>query len=238
MQLVAVLREVKYLLIRNMEEIPVSASQLYANNDTLLMYVAHLDLTVAWYNKIRETVLEVEYPIIERQLQAIDEQLLQAEQTLDWQSDGKLTATVVNGAGTTGEGRCFPPRLQVAVHGGRGTVGQTRNWPKCTAITKALNKTTNCRRGAKKSGGVRQPQFSGASRRTRASSPTFKFFPAPLAVVVCFFVVMYRLARKKVEPLSHLCGTDAVPCGFTTLGEPYETINTGWPKTGHYQQND
>jgi len=103
-QLVAVLREVKYLLIRNMEEIPVSASQLYANNDTLLMYVAHLDLTVAWYNKIRETVLEVEYPIIERQLQAIDEQLLQAEQTLDWQSDGKLTATVVNGAGTTGHG--------------------------------------------------------------------------------------------------------------------------------------
>lgn len=89
LQLVAVLREVKYLLIRNMEEIPASASDLYANNDTLLMYVAHLDLTVAWYNKIRETVLEVEYPIIEGQLQAIDTQLLQAEQTLDWQSDGK-----------------------------------------------------------------------------------------------------------------------------------------------------
>lgn len=89
-QLVAVLREVKYLLIRNMEEIPRSASELYANNDTLLMYVAHLDLTVAWYNKIRETVLEVEYPIIEGQLQTIDKQLHQAEHTLDWQSDGKF----------------------------------------------------------------------------------------------------------------------------------------------------
>ena len=89
-QLVAVLREVKYLLIRNMEEIPASASQLYANNDTLLMYVAHLDLTVAWYNKIRETVLEVEYPIIEAQLTAIDAQLRQAEETLDWQTDGKI----------------------------------------------------------------------------------------------------------------------------------------------------
>jgi len=87
---VAVLREVKYLLIRNMEEIPASASQLYANNDTLLMYVAHLDLTVAWYNKIRETVLEVEYPIIEAQLTAIDAQLRQAEETLDWQTDGKI----------------------------------------------------------------------------------------------------------------------------------------------------
>lgn len=87
-QLVAVLREVKYLLIRNMEEIPASASQLYANNDTLLMYVAHLDLTVAWYNKIRETVLEVEYPIIDGQLTNIDAQLREAEETLDWQTEG------------------------------------------------------------------------------------------------------------------------------------------------------
>ena len=88
LQLVAVLREVKYLLIRNMEVIPESASQLYAQNDTLLMYVAHLDLTVAWYNKIRETVLEVEYPIIEGQLQTIDAQLMHGEQNLDWQTDG------------------------------------------------------------------------------------------------------------------------------------------------------
>ena len=88
-QLVAVLREVKYLLIRDMEEIPASASQLYANNDTLLMYVAHLDLTVAWYNKIRETVLEVEYPIIEAQLTDIDTQLQDAEDSLDWQTEGK-----------------------------------------------------------------------------------------------------------------------------------------------------
>lgn len=94
-QLVAVLREVKYLLIRNMEEIPTSANELYANNDTLLMYVAHLDLIVAWYNEIRESVLEVEYPIIEGQLQEIDTQLLQAEKTLDWQSNGKLTIVTV-----------------------------------------------------------------------------------------------------------------------------------------------
>jgi len=92
---VAVLREVKYLLIRNMEAIPQSASELYSNNDTLLMYVAHLDLTVAWYNEIRETVLEVEYPIIEGQLQAIDTQLLQAEESLDWQTEGKLIVAAV-----------------------------------------------------------------------------------------------------------------------------------------------
>ena len=92
-QLVAVLREVKYLLIRNKEEIPKSASELFAQNDTLLMYVANVDLTVAWYNKIRETVLEVEYPIIEQQLQAIDQQLQQAEHSLDWQSQGEFTRT-------------------------------------------------------------------------------------------------------------------------------------------------
>lgn len=88
-QLVAVLREVKYLTMRETENIPTSASELYVKNDTLLSYVANLDLTVAWYNKIRETVLEVEYPIIENQLNAIDSQLHRAEQDLNWISNGQ-----------------------------------------------------------------------------------------------------------------------------------------------------
>ena len=51
-QLVAVLREVKYLEIRNKEEIPNSASTMYSKNDTFRKYVANLDLTVQWYNKV------------------------------------------------------------------------------------------------------------------------------------------------------------------------------------------
>ncbi|GFN78401.1 dynein heavy chain 9, axonemal, partial [Plakobranchus ocellatus] len=87
-QLVAVLREVKYLEIREKEEIPNSASSMYSKNDTFRKFVANLDLTVQWYNKIRKTVLEVEYPLIEGQLAEIDQQLEQAEKTLNWENDG------------------------------------------------------------------------------------------------------------------------------------------------------
>ena len=81
------LREVKYLLIRDNENIPDSANTLYAKHETLRKYVANLDLTVAWYNKVRETVLEVEYPLIEKQLEDIDDNLKRAESDLNWNGD-------------------------------------------------------------------------------------------------------------------------------------------------------
>nr|KAG5690881.1 hypothetical protein BaRGS_028913 [Batillaria attramentaria] len=87
-QLVAVLREVKYLEIRDQEEIPNSAGQMYSKNDMFRKFVANLDLTVQWYNKVRKTVLEVEFPLIESQLQEIDVQLQQAEQSLNWENEG------------------------------------------------------------------------------------------------------------------------------------------------------
>ena len=51
----AVLREVKYLEIREKEEVPNSASSIYSKNDTFRKFVANLDLTVQWYNKVSET---------------------------------------------------------------------------------------------------------------------------------------------------------------------------------------
>lgn len=91
-QLVAVLREVKYLETQETQEIPSSASSIFARNDTFFQYVANLDLTVKWYNKVRTTVLEVEFPLIENQLQEIDAQLEKAEKSLNWNSDGKYMA--------------------------------------------------------------------------------------------------------------------------------------------------
>ena len=86
MQLVAVLREVHYLEIRASEDIPESAASIYAKNDTFRQYLANLDLIVKWYNKVRETILEVEFPLIETQLEEIDVQLLKAERDLNWNS--------------------------------------------------------------------------------------------------------------------------------------------------------
>lgn len=87
-KLVAVLREVKYMEIRAEEDIPASAEDMYTRNDTLWKYNTNLDLTVHLYNKVRTSILEVEYPLIEGQLEEIDEQLQKAEKSLNWNSDG------------------------------------------------------------------------------------------------------------------------------------------------------
>ena len=66
-RLEAVLREVRYLKYMNEEKIPDSAAQLYERHDTLRLWVASLRQTVHWYNKVRKTVLDVEFPLIESQ---------------------------------------------------------------------------------------------------------------------------------------------------------------------------
>ncbi|WAR03796.1 DYHC-like protein [Mya arenaria] len=87
-QLVAVLREVKYLEVRSEEEVPAAAKEIYSRYDTLWKFVTNLDLTVSLYNKVRTTVLEVEFPLIESQIADIDSKLQQAETTSNWNSDG------------------------------------------------------------------------------------------------------------------------------------------------------
>ena len=52
----AVLREVKYLEQRGVENIPESAARIYEKNDTFRDYINNLDLTVKWYNKVRDLV--------------------------------------------------------------------------------------------------------------------------------------------------------------------------------------
>ena len=83
------LREVKYLELRAIEEIPESAAAVYSSDDKLREFRQNLDLMVRWYNKVRTSVLEVEYPLIEGQLQEIDAKLQQAEKDLNWTSEGK-----------------------------------------------------------------------------------------------------------------------------------------------------
>ncbi|XP_062330264.1 dynein axonemal heavy chain 17-like [Osmerus eperlanus] len=87
-QLVAVLREVKYLTMQGQEDLPDSAATVFSQNETFRRYVGSLDLIVSWYNQILATVLPVELPLIQEELKAIDEKLAQAESTLSWNSQG------------------------------------------------------------------------------------------------------------------------------------------------------
>lgn len=46
-----------------------------------------LQLLVQWYNKLKQTVLEVELPLIRAELESVDLQLLRAETSLTWQDE-------------------------------------------------------------------------------------------------------------------------------------------------------
>uniref|UniRef100_A0A8C5LC16 Dynein axonemal heavy chain 17 n=1 Tax=Jaculus jaculus TaxID=51337 RepID=A0A8C5LC16_JACJA len=85
--LVAVLREVKYLNFQQQKEIPSSAEKLFSDNETFRKFVGNLELIVGWYNEIKRTVMEVEFPLIKSELEAIDVQLLTAETTLFWNGE-------------------------------------------------------------------------------------------------------------------------------------------------------
>lgn len=88
LQLVSVLREVKYLEARQDEDIPELAANIYSNKEQLRQYIANLELMTGWYNKVMGTVLEVEFPLIQNQLKNIDIKLMDAENTINWTTKG------------------------------------------------------------------------------------------------------------------------------------------------------
>ena len=52
------------------------------------MFPQNLDVTVALYNQVRETILDVEYPLVQNQLAEIDTQLERAISQLNWTNEG------------------------------------------------------------------------------------------------------------------------------------------------------
>lgn len=92
-QLVAVLREVKYIEISCSEDdsrqVPQSATAIYAENDTLRQFINSLELTAFWYNHVQKTVLHFEIALIEQPLKEIDETLLQATDDISWDNPGE-----------------------------------------------------------------------------------------------------------------------------------------------------
>lgn len=91
LQLVSVLKEVSYLSSSQMGAIPLTAAEIYSSKESYRQMVANLELMVNRYNKVLKTVLEVEYPLIQGQLQGIDLKLKEAEETLNWKTEGELT---------------------------------------------------------------------------------------------------------------------------------------------------
>lgn len=89
-QLVSVLREVSYLQGSGAGAIPLAAAEVYSCKESFQQLVASLELMGNRYNKVLRTVLEVEYPLVQGQLQDIDLKLREAEETLTWKMEGEL----------------------------------------------------------------------------------------------------------------------------------------------------
>uniref|UniRef100_A0A803VXV6 Dynein axonemal heavy chain 17 n=1 Tax=Ficedula albicollis TaxID=59894 RepID=A0A803VXV6_FICAL len=89
-QLVSVLREVSYLQGSGAGAIPPAAAAIYSCKESFQQLVASLELLGNKYNRVLRTVLEVEYPLVQGQLQDIDLKLREAEETLTWKMEGEL----------------------------------------------------------------------------------------------------------------------------------------------------
>uniref|UniRef100_G3T2Y1 Dynein axonemal heavy chain 9 n=1 Tax=Loxodonta africana TaxID=9785 RepID=G3T2Y1_LOXAF len=87
-QLISVLKEMSYLEPRRMKHIPETAAAMFSSKDFYRQLVANLELMASWYNKVMRTLLEVEFPLVEDELQDIDGRLRAAEETLNWKTEG------------------------------------------------------------------------------------------------------------------------------------------------------
>uniref|UniRef100_A0A8C4MX94 Dynein axonemal heavy chain 11 n=1 Tax=Equus asinus asinus TaxID=83772 RepID=A0A8C4MX94_EQUAS len=128
-KLVAVLREVKYLLMLKKSDIPDSALAIFKKRNTILKYIGNLELLVQGYNKLKQTLLEVEYPLIEDELRALDEQLQAVVTSLTWQDDCWGYIEKVKTATSELERRVEHTQNNVTV------IQQTmRTWAECTLL--------------------------------------------------------------------------------------------------------
>ncbi|EDQ88776.1 outer dynein arm heavy chain beta [Monosiga brevicollis MX1] len=94
-QLVATLREVKYLeLVRRLTTpdapetaVPESAGAVFAREEAFRQKLANLDVAVTEYNRIQDTLLDVEEPLVAGELAAIDVLLEKGISNLNWNSE-------------------------------------------------------------------------------------------------------------------------------------------------------
>ncbi|XP_038180482.1 dynein heavy chain 9, axonemal [Arvicola amphibius] len=87
-QLISVLKEMSYLQSTEVNLIPETAATMFSSREFYRQLVANLELMANWYNKVMKTLLEVEFPLVEKELQNIDLRLRAAEETLSWKTEG------------------------------------------------------------------------------------------------------------------------------------------------------
>lgn len=89
----AILREVHYLNLMQVSDIPEIALKLAEKNETFRKYISNLNSTIAWYNRIRRSTKNVEFDLIKNEIDEIDKRISLGQNSLNWNSDGNSFCT-------------------------------------------------------------------------------------------------------------------------------------------------
>ncbi|KAK5608169.1 hypothetical protein CRENBAI_003200 [Crenichthys baileyi] len=85
--LTSVLREVKYLSILKIQNIPKTPLHLYSKQERLYLYTQTLTLVTQSYNKLKITILAVELGLLKDEIDRVRQQLEPALKELTWDQD-------------------------------------------------------------------------------------------------------------------------------------------------------
>ena len=83
--LVKLLREVKYFILISMP-VPASAEKIFKEQEVYRTQTGNLDMIVGMYNEIKQTLLPVEYPLLEERIVKMDAILEPGFKELKWRS--------------------------------------------------------------------------------------------------------------------------------------------------------
>ncbi|XP_068084396.1 dynein beta chain, ciliary [Anabrus simplex] len=84
--LVAIIREVHYLMLMGRTNIPEEALNMYEKGKIFRKYTNNLNQTIMWYNKVRRSSRLVEYELVKEQVEEIDALIEQGQTSLCWNS--------------------------------------------------------------------------------------------------------------------------------------------------------
>ncbi|RZC39341.1 MT, DHC N2, AAA 7, DHC N1 and/or AAA 9 domain containing protein [Asbolus verrucosus] len=96
-ELVAALREIKYMRYLEIPDIPAEALSLFEKVELLFECVQKFNRVVEWYNHLKEHTLKVEYNLIEPELSQVDEVLETVVTTITWNThDDEILTNIYN----------------------------------------------------------------------------------------------------------------------------------------------
>lgn len=76
--------------------IPEAALKMLEQNEIFRKYISILNTTINWYNKIKRTSRDVEFELIQTELEEIDKLAETGQKSLNWNSEGDAQILIYN----------------------------------------------------------------------------------------------------------------------------------------------